>query len=118
MNENKELCLMRVTGQERRDFAGELRYGFDHCRCAEQFAKILRMLANPGEIYSSSTSYADLAGLLADYIDWPECEWGDGAFYNGRNEYGFVCSNCECAFEDEAEARQWHYCPNCGAEVV
>lgn len=55
---------------------------------------------------------------LADLVDWPTCEMGDGAFFNGRNEYGAVCSNCECAFEDAEEAHTWHYCPNCGAEVM
>lgn len=108
---------MQVTENERRDFVEELRDGFSHCHYAEQFVELLRELLDPSGICSSGSSYANLANVLADYIERPECEWGDGAFYNGRNEYGVVCSNCECAFEDEAEARQWRYCPNCGARV-
>ncbi len=36
----------------------------------------------------------------------------------GRTKNGFIyCSNCEKTWYDNAWTDNWHYCPNCGAQM-
>ena len=36
----------------------------------------------------------------------------------GRTKNGFIyCSNCEATWYDNAWTDDWHYCPNCGADM-
>lgn len=103
------------TNDERRTIARRLR------RCSPTFDNALTFLRVFEAVYGTLPEDGAAMGMpryLATLIDRERCEMGDGAFFNGRNEYGAECSNCECAFEDAEEAHTWHYCPNCGAEVV
>lgn len=113
-----------ISDEERREVAEKLRE-----RTKKPMGKSMqRMFTETLGMYARNICWRNpdkatnrwdvIVSYLADLIDRPTCEMGDGAFFNGRNEYGAVCSNCECAFEDAEEARTWHYCPNCGAEVV
>lgn len=108
-----------ISDEERRRAVAELR---EASTGAYRHVDVLDVIANSigveivGKLYYEAEK--EIYAALADLIDRPTCEMGDGAFFNGRNEYGAVCSNCECAFEDAEEAHTWHYCPNCGAEVM
>lgn len=52
-----------------------------------------------------------------------KCEWVDDVRENvkgewGRTKNGFIyCSNCEETWYDNAWTDNWHYCPNCGADM-
>lgn len=117
--------MSRVTSDERRDVAKDLRYIANCCppvQCLEQFRSALEdeLFTGPGH-----ANYTSIFNRLADIID-PTCknrqvDINKMAPIEFRAD-NFICSNCGETFCADKEGVNvpidWSYCPACGARVV
>lgn len=98
---------MRISNEERRKFAKNLRYIAQHppewatsaCAIAEVFDANYPLWKDSGELFD----------MLADLIDRETCHLVEDE--EGRT----ACSECGCTALYMLDAS---YCPDCGAEVV
>lgn len=117
---------MRISNQERRKIAAQLRESRDYASCLPK----LPLAQNAIDVFERVLECVhyesgNVFDHLADLIDRPTCCNVYDEIYDeyegGRCENGFKCSKCGEIVEDCEGYRvtgTFNYCPKCGREVV
>lgn len=111
---------MRISNQERRKIAAQLRESRDYVSCLPK----LSLAQNAIDVFERMLECVhyesgNVFDHLADLIDRPTCDVRMGV----TGHIG-VCTRCGAMVEmraavfDAIEALPTRYCPNCGAEVI
>lgn len=101
-----------ISDDERREVAHRMRE-FDVSEFKE--SAIVPFLECIGTGY---VNWRGVLDMLANLIDRPTCQMVECTIDNGSRSWGMRCTACGKEFEHMKPSYGWHYCPNCGAEVV
>ena len=116
---------MVISDEERREVAKRLRV-LDATitnrdtleQAVDKFMKAVCGDIPFSQIRYSVRNLCGLAGILADLIDRPTCQMVECTIDNGPCAWGMRCTASGEEFGRVEPDDGWHYCPNCGAEVV
>lgn len=101
-----------ISDDERREVAHRMRE-FDVSEFKE--SAIVPFLECLGIGY---VNWRGVLDMLANLIDRPTCQMVECTIDNGSRSWWMRCTACGKEFEHMKPSYGWHYCQNCGAEVV
>ena len=109
-----------ISDEERREVARNLLEIEERTLLDVADGELLDLLAEAVDLgsYEGEHFGGGLLYCLADLIGRPTCQMVECTIDNGSRSWGMRCTACGDEFEHMKPSYGWHYCPNCGAEVV